>query len=174
MKKTVVLDIDRTLVHSVEKYRLNHEWKDKFEWFDVVSHITFLRPHVREFINFLFDKGYNVAIFTAGGMEYAEEVVKELFKVKKPSFIFVDKDYDKAFKLYGKLKAVEYVEDKVKGECILIDDSNTINRNNPEKCYRIQPFFVCFDDIPNFNVESEKDTGLLECMKWLEENYIVE
>jgi FMN phosphatase YigB (HAD superfamily) len=171
MKKTVVLDIDRTLVHSVEKYRLNVEWMNKFEWIDIISHISFLRPNVREFINLLFDKGYNVGIFTAGSREYAKQIVDELFKERKPLFIFSNEEYDEAFKLYGRLKPVEYIEEGYPGECILIDDSNTIKNDNPEKCYRIKPFFVCFDNIPNFNVDCVKDLELIECMRWLEENF---
>lgn len=171
MKKTVVLDIDRTLVHSVPKYIAKDEWKDTFEWFDIITHISFIRPHVRDFIEFLFNDGYNVGIFTAGSREYAEEVVEELFKERKPLFIFSNNEYDEAFDLYGKMKPIEYIMEKYPGECILIDDSNSVYKDNMERCYRIKPFFVCFDDIPNYNAGCEKDTQFIDCMNWMKEYF---
>lgn len=171
MKKIIALDIDRTLVHSVPKYHFEDNWKNRFEWFDIISHISFIRPHTREFIDFLFNKGYEVGIFTAGGKEYAEEVVAELFKDKKPLFIFSVNEYEESFNKYNRLKPVEYIIDKYKMECVLIDDSNSVWKDNKERCYKINPFFVCFDDIPSYNAGCEKDIGFIECMIWLEENF---
>lgn len=171
MKKIIALDIDRTLVHSVPKYCVKEEWKDRFEWFDIISHISFLRPHVRTFIDFLFNKGYNVGIFTAGSKEYAEEVVAELFKNKDLLFIFSNIEYNKGFEKYGKMKPIEYIMENYEGECILIDDSNSVYKDNMERCYKINPFFVCFDDLPKYNAGCEKDIAFIDCMRWLEENF---
>lgn len=58
-KKTIVLDLDETLVHSVE---------------DSPGHyITYKRPHVDEFLDYV-SKNFRVVLFTAGTREYAEPV----------------------------------------------------------------------------------------------------
>ena len=52
--KTVILDIDRTLIHSVLNCIVKEEWKTHFEWFKVDEFTVFLRPHLKEFINYSF------------------------------------------------------------------------------------------------------------------------
>jgi len=175
--KTIILDIDRTLVHSL-KYRLvKDEWKEKFEWFDDgIDIITFLRPNVREFINFLIDNNskYKVGIFTAASREYANFVVDILFPQVKPIFVYSGIDYDIAKYNYGKLKAIEYVVDNNVGikyeDCVMIDDSNAVKRSLGEVCYQIPLFAVCYDNPPGiFYPASVEDKELLKVIEWLKE-----
>jgi TFIIF-interacting CTD phosphatase-like protein len=165
--KTVILDIDRTLVHSVNTFKVQQSWKEKFEWFGACGYITFLRPHVREFIEEI-TSTYNVGIFTASDNFYAENVVKELFK-KPPMFIFSSREYDDSFDMYGREKPLEYVTYKFPNidDCIIIDDSSLIKKSNGDRCYKIKPFCVCYDNVPAFNPLSEGDVELLECLEWL-------
>jgi phosphoglycolate phosphatase-like HAD superfamily hydrolase len=165
---TVILDIDNTLVHSVSRWIVKNEWKDKFEWFDSGSHIVFLRPGVRDFISNLFDKGYNVGLYTAGSKDYADEIVKELFKGRELKFVFTSSDFN-IYDKEGQNKPLKYITDKYSdlGECIIIDDANKVKRYNGDRCYQIKLFCVCYYDVPVFYEESVNDTELVKCMEWL-------
>ena len=170
--KVIVLDIDRTLVDAVLTRRIKEEWKEKFEWFVYYEYIVFLRPKVREFINFLFENNYTVGIFTAGSNNYATTIVNKLFKDYKLHFVFSEEECNKSFDMYGKTKPMEYIiykypEFKVE-DCLLIDDSITIKKDLGERCYNIKKFVVCFDDVDVFNELSERDNGLVKCMEWLQ------
>ena len=175
--KTIILDIDRTLVHSLNYRLVKDEWKEKFEWFDDgINLITFLRPNVREFINFLIDNKsrYKVGIFTAASKEYADFIVDILFPQVKPSFIYSGIDYDIAKYNYGKLKAIEYVVDNNVGikyeDCVMIDDSNAVKRSLGEVCYQIPLFVVCYDSPQGiFYPASVEDKELLKVIEWLKE-----
>jgi phosphoglycolate phosphatase-like HAD superfamily hydrolase len=169
--KVIALDIDRTLVDSVLTRRIKEEWKEKFEWFIYDEYTVFLRPKVREFIDFLFENNYTVGIFTAGSNNYATKIVDHLFKDYKLYFVFSNEEYDEGFDMYGKSKPMEYLvykhpEFKVE-ECLLIDDSSRIKRSLGDRCYNIKKFVVCFDNADVFNPLSESDNGLVECMEWL-------
>jgi hypothetical protein len=170
--KVIALDIDRTLVDSVLTRRIKEEWKEKFEWFIYDEYTVFLRPKVREFISFLYEKNYTVGIFTAGSNNYATRIVNQLFKDCNLHFVFSNREYDEGFDMYGKSKPMEYLvykhpEFKVE-ECLLIDDSSRIKRALGERCYNIKKFVVCYDNVDVFNELSESDNGLVECMEWLQ------
>jgi hypothetical protein len=169
--KVIALDIDRTLVDSVLTRRVKEEWKNNFEWFIYDEYTVFLRPKVREFIDFLFENNYTVGIFTAGSNNYATKIVNHLFKDRKLYFVFSNEEYEEGFDMYGKLKPMEYLvyrypEFKVE-DCLLIDDSSRIKRSLGDRCYNIKKFVVCFDNADVFNQLSESDNGLVECMDWL-------
>ena len=182
--KTIILDIDRTLVDSVLTCRIplesidssgkkKEEWKDKFEWFIYDEYTVFLRPNIREFISFLFENKYNVGIFTAGSYNYSQQIVKHLFTDYKLHFVFSNREYDESYDMYGKLKAMEYVVYRYPElnleECLLIDDSSRIKKNLEERCYNIKKFVVCYDNADVFIETSIEDKGLIECMEWLKD-----
>lgn len=168
---TIILDIDRTLIHAVSKYIVKEEWKDKFEWFISDNFIVFLRPHVREFIDFLYNNNYKVGIFTAGSYDHANSVVNNLFNNRKLEFVFSNEQYDEGFDMFGKLKPIEYIVYKHPeidiDECIIIDDSSLIKNSNGHRCYKINPFCICCDDRPIFISSSEEDTGLFKFIEWI-------
>jgi hypothetical protein len=170
--KVIALDIDRTLVDPVLTRRIKEEWKEKFEWFIYDEYTVFLRPKVREFIKFLYEKNYIVGIFTAGSNNYATKIVNRLFKDYKLHFVFSKEECDEGFDMYGKSKPIEYLVYKHPGfkveDCLLIDDSSRIKRGLGERCYNIKKFVVCYDNVDVFNALSESDNGLIECMEWLQ------
>ena len=194
--KGIILDIDRTLVHSIEKYILKiegkeEEWKDMFEWFDIDTHITFLRPNVWEFIDFLFTEGFEVGIFTAGSNDYAKQIVDILFVGRDLKFVLSNDHYEEAFYKYRKDKPIEYVVEKYPlttkglgtaifdssvlqsktskgdGEWVIIDDANNVKISNGDLCYNIKPFVVCFDDTFELKEGTENDDELVKCMEWI-------
>ncbi len=169
--KTIILDIDRTLVHAVSKYVIKEDWKDKFEWFISEPYVVFFRPQIREFIKFLFDNNYKVGLFTAGSKEYAEEIVHNLFKNYKLEFVFSNEHYDEGFDMFGKLKPLEYIVYKNPhlelDDCIIVDDSSLIKNSNGDRCYKIKPFCICYDDSHAFINSSEEDNELFKFMEWV-------
>ncbi len=174
--KGVILDIDRTLVHSVEKHLVKEEWKDMFEWFDIDSHITFLRPKVWELIDFLFNEGYEVGIFTAGSKEYAEQIVERLFAGRDLKFVFSNDDYIEALDKYNAHKPIKYVSEKYPltqkgfggdGEWLIIDDSSFVKYDNKERCYQVKPFVVCYDFTYDFKEDAYMDKELVKFIDYL-------
>ncbi len=182
--KGIILDIDRTLVHSVEKHVVRmkpgreQEWKDMFEWFDIDSHITFLRPKVWELIDFLFNEGYEVGIFTAGSKEYAEQIVEGLFAGRNLKFVYSVDDYNKCIDKYWRAKYIKYVAEnypltpegfgaKGDGEWVIVDDASNVKISNGDLCYNIKPFVVCFDDTFELKEGTENDDELVKCMEWI-------
>jgi len=173
----VVLDIDRTLIHSVLKCIVKEEWRKHFETLEVDEFVVFLRPHVREFIKFLYDNDFKVGIFTASSREYASEIVEYLFKDRDVLFFFSNNEYEESLDKYNRFKPLEYVADIVDNigidKCVIIDDSSTIKKSNGERCYKINPFVVCFDDVPKFYDLSIDDTGLVNCIEWIKDRFKV-
>jgi hypothetical protein len=173
MIKNIILDIDRTLVHSVEKNIVKKEWLEFFETVDIGDYIVFLRPGVREFINWLTESQYTVGLFTASCRGYATEISKILFK-NDPLFILSEVQYDDARFKYKRLKPLEYVIDLyptlILSESLLIDDSNSIKKHNEKYCYKIRPFVVCFDDSKGFCDKSIEDKELIKCKDFIKMN----
>jgi hypothetical protein len=195
--KGVILDIDRTLVHSVENHVVRMEpgredkWKSMFDWFDIDTHITFLRPKVMEFIDWLFTEGYEVGIFTAGSAEYAEQIVEGLFSGRDLKFVFSEYDYNRCLDKYWRTKYIKFVAEsypltpsgfgtaifdssvlqsktaKGDGEWVIVDDASSVKRDNGDLCYKIKPFVVCFDDTFELKEDTEKDDELVKCMEWI-------
>jgi len=169
----VILDIDRTLVHSVENHVVRMEpgreekWKSMFDWFDIDTHITFLRPKVMEFIDWLFTERYEVGIFTAGSAEYAGQIVEGLFAGRDLRFVFSEYDYNRCLDKYWRTKYIKFVAESYPGEWIIVDDTSSVKRDNGDLCYKIKPFIVCFDDTFELKEDTEKDDELLKCMEWI-------
>jgi hypothetical protein len=169
----VILDIDRTLVHSVENHVVRMEpgreekWKSMCDWLDIDTHITFLRPKVLEFIDWLFTEGYEVGIFTAGSAEYAGQIVEGLFAGRNLRFVFSEYDYNRCLDKYWRTKSIKYVAESYPGEWIIVDDTSSVKRDNGDLCYKIKPFVVCFDDTFELKEDTEKDDELLKCMEWI-------
>ena len=182
--KGVILDIDRTLVHSVENHVVRMEpgreekWKSMFDWFDIDTHITFLRPKVLEFIDWLFTEGYEVGIFTAGSAEYAGQIVEGLFAGRNLKFVFSEYDCNRCLDKYWRTKSIKYVAESypltpsgfgAKGdrEWVIVDDASNVKRDNGDLCYKIKPFIVCFDDTFELKEGTENDEELVKCMEWI-------
>jgi hypothetical protein len=178
MLTTIALDIDRTLVCSVRTYYVKKEWLTMFDSFIFDNYTVFIRPHIKSFLNYLFDpeNKFKVGIYTAADEEYAKVVIDKLFTPDRyePEFVFSSTDSYQNKKFDGKDKSVEYLSYKLNipiNNILLIDDSSAIKKVNLEGCYLIPKFFICFDNNVNvFNTKAQTDEELLECKKWLIEN----
>ncbi|XP_076948606.1 uncharacterized protein LOC143620921 [Bidens hawaiensis] len=82
-KKTVFLDVDETLIHSVPASGLIRPQHYDFIVNPLLDgeRVTFYvtkRPFVDEFLKFLHEKGFEIVVFTAGIEEYASLVLDTL------------------------------------------------------------------------------------------------
>ena len=85
-KLNVILDLDNTLLCAVpfeyissEKYKIYSE-KLKYEDFYFQGkplYRIYLRPHLEDFLDYLFDE-FNVSVFTNAEKDYADFVVKNI------------------------------------------------------------------------------------------------
>lgn len=91
--KNVFLDLDETLISSIAKSEINFngsEFKQKLKeckkkgikYYDIDGYyMTFERPYLQEFLDFLF-KNYNVSIWTAATKDYAIDVIQNSILTK--------------------------------------------------------------------------------------------
>jgi hypothetical protein len=170
--KVISLDIDRTLVHAVEKKFVTDEFK-YFEHFLYHEYTVFLRPHLNTFLSFLFHdlktkykKDYNIdlkiGLFTGGSREYALKIEEILFKPYQYNldFIYCDTVNKKSSQLEERLN--------IKREnIIMIDDSVSIKKLNFKECYLINKFVICDDFEHKFFPLSKEDNGLLRCKEYI-------
>ena len=129
--KIIILDLDETLIHAVEKPL------ERVQDFVVGPYFVYLRPHARSFIDFCFASFSAVAVWTSSSKDYAEEISLNLFGSKKEDLAFLWSQERCVRKFDYKRYASYWIKDlkKVKRrgyaleKIIAIDDS-------PEKLYR--------------------------------------
>jgi len=92
----VLLDIDETLVYYISGKVRAHSWdkltpaeqaKYNFSTRSPTDGVLILRPHVREFLSYLF-RYFSVSLWTLSEREYAEDiagVLLKLFKKRTPN-----------------------------------------------------------------------------------------
>ena len=80
-RKLIILDIDGTLLHCFE-YDIDYlpciHYDFEIYFDNKIFGYVYERPNVKEFIKYLFNY-YDVAVWTAAGSEYADQIVKKLF-----------------------------------------------------------------------------------------------
>ena len=166
----IILDLDQTLICSeelqkfspdVKKMKLfHHEKMDK-------SYITFARPHLQEFLDFLF-KNFQVSIWTAASKSYALFIINKFVKKagRHIDFVFFNYHCNLSTTSGRGLKGLDMLWEtfKLQGynakNTIIIDDNYDVKKIQMCNCYHIAPF--------NYNKNgSENDTALVDLMKVL-------
>ena len=81
-KKLLILDLDETLIHATDDYQLEGDYDFKFElggtkwsWEQKTVYFVMKRPFLDEFLKYAF-QNFNVAIWTAGGIDYARKIIE--------------------------------------------------------------------------------------------------
>lgn len=150
-RKCVVLDLDETLIHSVElKRQENIALSKKYKSFVNCDHYrSYIRPGSRSFLKFLFTE-FNVGVWTAAGADYARSVVNNLIlpeaqKVgERLKFVYSNHECSISKKRYQTPKDLRLVFSQIDGfssdNTILIDDLEKIHRASPCNVYQIAPF----------------------------------
>ena len=90
-KFNIVLDLDQTLISSEDlkdfvpdQKKMSHFKHAKMD----NSYITFERPHLQEFLDFLF-KNYNVSIWTAATKNYALFIINKFIRKRGRNIDFI-------------------------------------------------------------------------------------
>lgn len=166
-KKNFILDLDETLIsaEATEEYDfVKHEKKSKKFKFETMEdyYIIFQRPHLQEFLDFIFSN-FNVSIWTAASKDYALFIIDKIILIKperKIDYIFFSYHCTLSKKINkGKTKDLSIMWDffKIKGynkeNTVILDDYEEVYKTQKENCIIAKPF--------NFSeLHSEKDKFL--------------
>jgi TFIIF-interacting CTD phosphatase-like protein len=169
-KLNIILDLDQTLICSEELKSFVTDPK-KMKMFDYAKmddmYITFARPHLQEFLDYLF-KNFRVSIWTAASKSYALFIINKF--IKRPNrridFIFFSYHCDLSTSEGRGLKGLDMLWEtfKLQGyqkdNTIIIDDNYDVKKIQVCNCYHIKPF--------NYKKKgSENDTALIDLMTGL-------
>jgi carboxy-terminal domain RNA polymerase II polypeptide A small phosphatase len=115
--KLIVLDLDETLVYSVDSCQYDKQSPSELEFFSCGDLTVYKRPNVQVFISTLLE-WFDVSIWTAGTEEYAHIIASELFRenVDRLRFIMTSANvslrYDHEIGEYSKIKPLKKVVKK--------------------------------------------------------------
>ncbi|KRX01969.1 HAD-like domain [Pseudocohnilembus persalinus] len=137
-KKTLLLDLDETLVHASFEYIPNPDYTlvVVVEGFPYRFHIK-VRPYVDEFLEQM-SNFYEIMIFTASLKEYADEVLKLFFNQDKISYRL----YRQHCKFNGKnyVKDISRVPRNLK-DLIIVDNQLNCFAMHPQNGFLIKNFY---------------------------------
>jgi len=175
-KKNVFLDLDNTLIsaEALEDFPFKQEGirekAIKFAIHDMDGYyIIFERPHVQEFLDWLFEN-YNVSVWTAASKDYALFVIEKIV-LKNPDrkldWIFSSYHCDISKKKYSKSKQLSLVFDHFKldgynkNNTIIIDDLKEVSDCQPNNSIHIKAFEILESGSEN-DVELFRTRGQVE------------
>ena len=168
----IVLDLDETLVHSIEPKRSSkfysklpyktHRMGDEF--------IVCERPGLQKFLDKLFQK-FDVIIWSAGSPDYVAYINENIVSTKKrkTKAVLNSDDCDRSEKEFGERKSLKMLWDclDIPGcgpyNTIIIDDLKENAAHQPGNCIRIRPF------IANANEKNQTDNELEEVLMKLDD-----
>jgi hypothetical protein len=151
----VILDLDQTLISAEADEELDFEkFKEKAKLFDFKDmdgyYLVFERPHLQEFLDFLF-KNFNVSIWTAASKDYAMFIIEKIILKKSNrnlDYVFFSYHCDLSKKKKKASKDLsmlwdEYEFDKEKynkDNTIILDDYSEVYDTQPDNCVMVVPF----------------------------------
>lgn len=154
----VVLDLDNTLLNSIEREEFDKLSDEKqehlLESFEHVymgrDYVIFLRPGLQDFLDYLF-KNFNVSVWTAASKDYMAFILKHII-IKKPNrkldIVLYDKSCDFSRKNFSVVKDLRYLWQLLKfpgyrkDNTFLIDDLKEIYENDKSRVINIKSFEV--------------------------------
>ena len=149
--KTIVLDLDETLIYSeiypiwdnTDEEDLNHSNFVNFD-FTILNqnYYIYKRPYLDIFIKHIFDNYENIIIWTASTKDYAQEICKKIFE---------DKHYKLLTRLDCELISNKYIKDIEKiglkqEHTITLDDRLYSFKTNNSNNIIIKPFYGSIND----------------------------
>uniref|UniRef100_M4D2W0 FCP1 homology domain-containing protein n=2 Tax=Brassica campestris TaxID=3711 RepID=M4D2W0_BRACM len=145
-KRTIVLDLDETLVHSSMEppIRVNVDFMVRLKIQGmVIPMFVVKRPGVTEFLDRI-GKNYRVAVFTAGLPEYASQVLDKLDKNR----VITQRLYrDSCTDMNGRYaKDLSLVAKTDLGSVLLVDDNPFSYSLQPDNGVHIKPFVDDMED----------------------------
>ena len=171
IKLNVILDLDNTLVNTLP-INVDADLINKFKF--VIYQVNqfekafiFERPHLDEFLNWLFDN-CNVSVFTHADKDYAMFVVDNIIKKGNPNrkidFIFYRYHVELGLDIYKEYKDLRLLWNDFKIfdfypiNTLIIDDNLLVKRTNRFNCLSITPFDASINSINDkhlLNVKKE-------------------
>jgi TFIIF-interacting CTD phosphatase-like protein len=152
-KKTIILDLDETLINSVEIEEYE-KIKDDFKSERLKSHNmedyykVFERPYLQKFLDYVF-KHFNVIIWTAASKDYAIFIIKHIIlagKNRNLKYIFFKYHCDTSKKYQNGSKNLKLLSDNYEipyiseNGAIIIDDYDEVHQIQPGNCVIAIPF----------------------------------
>ena len=194
--KTIVLDLDATLIHSREQQsrrRKNKADNDCYKglktlakdnndetfknWYVMADDfIVVERPHCQKFLDYIFKEFDNVIVWTAASKDYAEFIIDRCIlrnKSRQLSWYFFSYHCDLSEYKYGSSKDLKLLttyfnlDDCDDSSICILDDYSDVANGNPGKCIIAEPFDSESDN-------SVKDDFLLKLMECFDKNMDVD
>lgn len=173
--KNVILDLDETLISSIELSELkvnpakHKEFKKRSGMFKYYimdnDFIVFERPGVQDFLDFLFSK-YNVSVWTAASKDYALFIIEKVVlknKNRKLDYALFSEHCDASRERTGCLKQLNqlfHLRGYNSKNTVIIDDNKNVLEKQTNKVIPIKPFHF-------FGKNSENDQQLAKIQKKL-------
>jgi len=163
-KKTLILDLDETLMHCdfAHKYKEHDRFVNAIFDGDQCRMPIFLRPFLTKFLEFA-SKNFEVVIYTASDKDYADYIIDEIdpkgkyvsFRLYRPSILNI------ADNIYT--KPLDILENRKLENIILIDNSIYNFILNKENGYLIPSFYDNKYDCELIKLESYLKKEILNC-----------
>lgn len=138
MIRNIILDLDQTIIDSYMFGTADYNVFGKYKYTKILdnSYITFHRPHMNEFLDFLF-KHFKVSIWTAASKEYCFAVVDSIILKNNPErrikHIMHSEHCDESMGLYNNhpknisiMWEIYNLKNFTKENTVLIDDNYTV------------------------------------------------
>ena len=158
----IILDIDMTLVHTPNNGDFVCKENLELEHFVCMpNHISFKRPHLDDFMMFLFRKNspYRVSVWTAGEYNYAVSVLNHILPPNANLYAFLTREsvlfWEKATNLHKPVHAINIFD-----RPLIVDDREDVYTSQSTNAYKIKPFQLWKSD-------ARFDTELIDLMKFL-------
>jgi len=179
-RMNVILDLDSTIIHSVEPNEclyLTPEFQNKFDHKDMIGYVrVFGRPHLQYFLDYLF-QNFDVSVLTAADYGYGWFIVQNFIlnvPNRKLKVFMHNYHTEMADEMYGKHKDLRMCYDifQLKGmsECntVILDDHPKVFAANSLNTIRAPPFLVIDEKTCKPNYDIINDTFLLDSIDKLE------
>jgi hypothetical protein len=167
----VILDLDNTIINSLEEYQranLSPDFQSAFDYKDMLAYSLriFARPNLQPFLDFLFEN-FNVSVFTAAEQEYALFIVNNFLLTKpnrKVHYIFFRYHVDMGVERFQGMKDLRLLFEVFQlpnfypCNTVIIDDLEDVRLTNPDNTIQIKPFNVLINN--QVNVDSMNDVDL--------------
>jgi phosphoglycolate phosphatase-like HAD superfamily hydrolase len=166
-KKNIILDMDGTLLDSDIQPTSFIKQKEKLK--SIEELIPIPRPHLKKFLEFVFEHFTNVSIWTNAVESWYNKCYEEIFKYYLPegkSFHFVRHRSHNRGKVWL-IKPLQEIYELYPGEyteynTLIVDDNHQTYSLNTKNAIPIKPFFYDLIDPKEHYRLDEYDTELLQ------------
>ena len=156
----LILDIDSTLIHTITDTADIAPNNITLAHFRALpSYWTFLRPHLHEFLDYIFEH-YRVSVWTAADAGYAYKILEHIMPKRQIYAFYTRISTDECEDKTGKHKLLTYF-DKIFDKPLIIDDRVDVAAIQPNNAYNIKAFDVTRPD-------AYLDTALVDLVRWLQ------